>query len=104
MAAVKDLLNGGLEDYAMNERMTKRLVIQALFRATASKHPNKGLIAHSDRGGQYCAHDYQNLLQQFGMIASMCRKGDCYDNAPMESFWGKLKSKLVHHRKFETRK
>ena len=55
------LFNGELVGYAMNERMTKRLVIQALFRATASKHPDKGLIAHSDRGGQYCAHDYQNL-------------------------------------------
>ena len=97
------LFNGELVGYAMNERMTKRLVIQALFRATASKHPNKGLIAHSDRGGQYCAHDYQNLLQQFGMIASMSRKGDCYDNAPMESFWGILKTELVHHRRFKTR-
>lgn len=71
LAGVKDLFNGELVGYAMNERMTKNLVIQALFRATASKHPDKGLIAHSDRGGQYCAHDYQNLLQQFGMIASM---------------------------------
>jgi putative transposase len=47
-------------------------------------------------------HDYQNLLQQFGMIASMSRKGDCYDNAPMESFWGILKIELVHHRGFKT--
>ena len=103
LAGIKDLFNGELVGYAMNERMTKRLVIQALFRATASKHPDKGLIAHSDRGGQYCAHDYQNLLQQFGMIASMSRKGDCYDNAPMESFWGILKTELVHHRRFKTR-
>ncbi|PSJ15722.1 hypothetical protein C7H79_17450, partial [Nitrosomonas supralitoralis] len=47
--------------------------------------PGKGLIAHSDCGSQYCAHDYQNLLQQFGMIASMSRKDDCYENAPMET-------------------
>ena len=103
LAGIKDLFNGELVGYAMNERMTKRLVIQALFGATASKHPDKGLIAHSDRGGQYCAHDYQNLLQQFGMIASMSRKDDCYDNAPMESFWGILKTELVHHRRFKTR-
>lgn len=102
LAGIKDLFNGELVGYAMNERMTKSLVIQALFRATASKHPDNGLIAHSDRGGQYCAHDYQNLLQQFGMIASMSRKGDCYDNAPMESFWGILKTELAHHRRFKT--
>ena len=103
LAGVKDLFNGELVGYAMNERMTRHLVIQALFRATANKHPDKGLIAHSDQGSQYCAHDYQNLLQQFGMIASMSRKGDCYDNAPMESFWGTLKTELVHHRRFKTR-
>lgn len=103
LAGIKDLFNGELVGYAMNERMTKSLVMQALFRAVASKHPDQGLIAHSDQGSQYCAHDYQNLLQQFGMIASMSRKGDCYDNAPMESFWGILKNELVHHRKFKTR-
>jgi putative transposase len=52
---------------------------------------------------KYYAHDYQKLLKQFGMTASMSRKGDCWDNAPMESFWGTLKNKLVRHRKFETR-
>lgn len=103
LAGVKDLFNGELVGYAMNERMTRHLVIQALFRATASKHPDKRLIAHLDQGSQYCAHDYQNLLQQFGMIASMSRKGDCYDNAPMESFWGILKTELVHHWRFKTR-
>ena len=103
LAGIKDLFNGELVGYAMNEKMTKSLVMRALFHATASKHPDKGLIAHSDQGSQYCAHDYQDLLQQFGMIASMSRKGDCYDNAPMESFWGILKTELVHHRRFKTR-
>ena len=103
LAGIKDLFNGELVGYAMNEKMTKSLVIQALFRATANKHPDKRLITHSDQGSQYCAHDYRNLLQQFGMIASMSRKGDCYDNAPMESFWGILKTELVHHRRFKTR-
>ena len=103
LAGVKDLFNGELVGYAMNERMTKDLVIQALFCATAKKYPDKGLIAHSDRGSQYCAHDYQKLWKQFGMIASMSGKGDCYDNAPMESFWGILKTELAYHRKFKTR-
>ena len=55
------------------------------------------------RGSQYCAHDYQKLLKQFGMIPSMSRKGNCWDNAPMESFWATLKTELVHHRRFATR-
>ncbi|SIO18953.1 putative transposase [Nitrosomonas cryotolerans ATCC 49181] len=103
LAGIKELFNGELVGYSMSERMTKNLVIQALFRATAKKRPPIGLILHSDRGSQYCAHDYQNLLKQFGMTASMSRKGDCWDNAPIESFWGILKNELVHHRKFKTR-
>jgi putative transposase len=83
--------------------MTQRLVMQALFRAVAAKRPGKGLIHHSDRGSQYCAHAYQKLLRQFGMQASMSRKGNCWDNAPMESFWGSLKTELVHHCQFKTR-
>ena len=103
LAGVKDLFNGELVGYAMAERMTKSLVMQALFRAVAAKRPEKGLIHHSDRGSQYCAHGYQKMLRQFGMLASMSRKGDCWDNAPMESFWGSLKNELVHHRRFPTR-
>ena len=87
----------------MSNRMTTPLVMQALFRAVAAKRPEKGLLHHSDRGSQYCAHAYQKLLRQFGMQASMSRKGNCWDNAPMESFWGTLKTELVHHRRFSTR-
>ena len=83
----------------MSERMTTSLVSQALFRAVVAKRPGKGLIHHSDRGSQYCAHAYQQQLQQFGMQVSMSRKGNCWDNAPMESFWGVLKNELVHHRR-----
>jgi putative transposase len=79
------------------------LVSQSLFRAVAAKGPVSGLIHHSDRGAQYCSHEYRKLLDQFHMRASMSRKGNCYDNAPMESFWGTLKSELVHHRRYETR-
>ena len=103
LAGIKELFDGELVGYSMSERMTKDLVRQALFRATTRKRPPIGLILHSDRGSQYCAHDYQDLLKQFGMTASMSRKGDCWDNAPIESFWGILKNELVHHRKFKTR-
>ena len=103
LAGHKDLFNGEIVGYAMGERITKSLVSQSLFRAVATKRPGKGLIHHSDRGSQYCAHDYRKLLEQFGMTASMSRKGNCYDNAPMESFWGTLKQELVYHRRYRTR-
>ena len=103
LAAHKDLFNGEIVGYAMGERITKNLVRQSLLRAVAAKRPGKGLIHHSDRCSQYCADDYQTLLNQFGMTASMSRKGKCYDNAPMESFWGTLKQELVYHRRYRTR-
>jgi putative transposase len=103
LAGHKDLFNGEIVGYAMGQRITKSLVSQSLFRAVAAKRPAKGLIHHSDRGSQYCAHEYRKLLAQFGMTASMSRKGNCYDNAPMESFWGTLKQELVHHRIYRTR-
>jgi putative transposase len=79
LAGIKDLFNGELVGYALDARMTQQLVMQALFRAVAAKRPGKGLIHHSDRGSQYCAHAYQKLLRQFGMQASMSRKGNCWD-------------------------
>jgi transposase InsO family protein len=99
----KDLFTGELVGYAMGARMTKVLVMQSLFRAVAAKRPAKGLIHHSDRGSQYCCPAYRKMLEQFGMTASMSRKGNCYDNAPMESFWGTLKQELIHHRRYSTR-
>ena len=83
--------------------MIQDLIGRALFRAVAARRPQTGLIHHSDRGSQYCSNGYQRLLKQFGLIASMSRKGNCYDNAPMESFFGTLKNELVHHRKYRTR-
>lgn len=103
LAGHKDLCTGEVVGYAMSNRMTSALISQSLFRAVASKRPLKGLINHSDRGSQYCSLDYQKLLKQFGMKASMSRKGNCYDNAPIESFWGTLKQELVHHRNYRTR-
>ena len=87
----------------MGSRMTKELVSRSLFRSVAAKRPGKNLLHHSDRGSQYCAHDYIKLLNQFGMRVSMSRKGNCYDNAPIESFWGTLKSELANHRRYKTR-
>jgi len=103
LAGHKDLFNGEIVGYAMGERITRTLVSQSLFRAVAARRPVKGLIHHSDRGSQYCSPKYRKLLKQFGMKASMSRKGNCYDNAPMESFWGTLKQELVHHRRYRTR-
>ena len=102
-AAHKDLFNGEIVGYALGSRITTELVSQSLFRAVKAKRPPLGLIHHSDRGSQYCSPHYQKLLDQFGMKASMSRKGNCYDNAPMESFWGTLKNELVYHRRYTTR-
>lgn len=79
--------------------MTTGLVSQALAIAVGAKRPRPGLIHHSDRGSQYCAQEHQDRLRQFGMTASMSRRGNCYDNAPMESVWGTLKNELVHQRR-----
>jgi len=103
VAAHKDLFTSDIVGYAMGERLTRNLVSQSLFKAVAAKRPAQGLLHHSDRGSQYCSHEYRNLLERFGLKASMSRKGNCYDNAPMESFWGTLKQELVHHRRYRTR-
>ena len=103
LAGIKDLWNREIVGYAMSHRMTQELVGQALFRAVAARRPPKGLIHHSDRGSQYCSRSYRKLQKQFKITTSMSRKGNCYDNAPMESFFGTLKTELVHHRKYRTR-
>ena len=103
LAGHKDLFTGEIVGYAMGERLKKSLVSQSLVRAVAAKRPAKGLIHHSDRGSQYCSYEYRNILDQFGLKASMSRKGNCFDNAPMESFWGTLKQELIHHRRYRSR-
>ena len=97
------MFDGKVVGYALSERMTQKLVMQALFQAVSTRRPGKGLIHHSDQGSQYCGHDDQKMLRQFGMQSSMSRKGNCWDNAPMESCWGVLKTEFIHHRHFETR-
>lgn len=93
LAEVKDVFTCELAGYAMGPRMTQDLTEQALWRAVRSERPAPGLIHHSDRDTKYCADGYRKLVTQFGMQASMSRKGNCYDNAPMESFWDRLKTK-----------
>jgi transposase InsO family protein len=92
LAGIKDVFTCEMVGYALGARMTQELTTQALWRASRNKRPASGLILHSDRGSQSCADDYRKLVAQFGMTASMSRKGNCYDNAPMESFWGSLKN------------
>ena len=104
VAGHKDLFTGNIVGYAMGERLTRNLVSQSLIRAIVTKGPAEGLIHHSDRGSQYCSDEYRHILDRFGLIASMSRKGNCYDNAPMESFWGTIKQELIHHRRYRTRR
>ncbi len=104
LAGHKDIFNGEIVGYAMGERLSKNLISQSLFRAVTAKRPPKGLLHHSDRGSQYCSYEYRQLLEQLGVRVSMSGKGNCYDNAPMESFWGTLKQELIHHRHYTSRR
>jgi len=104
LAGHKDLFTNEIVGYAMGERLTKSLVNESLCRAVAAKRPDKGLTHHSDRGSQYCSHDYQGLIRHFGLESSMSGSGNCFDNAPMESFWGILKQELIHHRHYRSRR
>ncbi|WP_423813744.1 IS3 family transposase [Psychrobacter sp. 219-2-C] len=103
LAGVKDLYTKELVGYAINKRMTADLVCKALNMAIRNKRPSKGLIVHSDRGSQYCSHAYHKIVKQHKFTGSMSGKGNCYDNAPIESFWGILKNELVYHKDYKTR-
>jgi len=104
LAGHKDLCTAEIVGYAMGDRLTTNLASQSLDRAISTKRPAVGLIHHSDRGSQYCAHEYQQLLVRFKLKTSMSGKGNCFDNAPMESFWGILKQELVNQRHYTTRR
>jgi putative transposase len=103
VAAIKDLFAGEIVGRSFGQRMTSDLVVRALEQAVGARRPSAGLIHHSDRGSQYCSKEYRALLEGEKIRASMSRKGNCYDNAPVESFWGTLKTELVHHRHYRTR-
>ena len=104
MAGHKDIFNGEIVGYAMGERLSRTLVSQSFLRALVAKRPGKGILQRSDRGSQYCSYEYREILDRYGLQTSMSRTGSCYDNAPMESFWGTLKQELVHHRRYRTRR
>src|SRR5262249_31700985 len=98
-----DLCAGGGVGWAMAEHRDGRLVVDALEMAVQGRLPSEGLLAHSDRGSQYASEHYQLLLARHGIACSMSRKADCWDNAPMESFFASLKKELIHGADFATR-
>jgi putative transposase len=103
LATVMDLYSRRIVGWAMADHLRTELPLAALRMAIAAKQPGPGLIHHSDRGVQYASEDYRKVIQSAGFQASMSRKADCYDNAPMESFFHTLKTELVHHRHYATR-
>jgi putative transposase len=103
LAAVEDLYSRQIVGWSMSERMTSRLVVDALEMAVTRRLPGAGLVAHSDRGSQYASEHYQRLLDRHDITCSMSRRGDCWDNAPMESFFASLKKELVHHENYQSR-
>ena len=103
LAVVEDLFARRVVGWSMDARMTSRLVVDALAMAVRRRLPGAELLAHSDRGSQYASEHYQRLLGEHGITCSMSRRGDCYDNAPMESFFASLKKELTHHEDYATR-
>jgi transposase InsO family protein len=103
LAVVIDLYSRRVVGWSIDRRMKKALVMRALMMAANLRKPPPGLIHHSDRGSQYASHDYQKLLKQHGMIGSMSRKGNCWDNAPVERFFSSLKREWTGDRWYRTR-
>lgn len=103
LAAIKDMATREIIGWSMSERLKSTIAEEALTMAIMNRNPRPGLIHHSDRGVQYACGAYRTILQRYGMIASMSRKGQCLDNAPMESFFAALKTELVHGVRFRTR-
>jgi len=103
LAAVMDLYSRKIVGWAMQDHMRAELPLTALRMAISAQRPDAGLIHHSDRGVQYASSDYRSSVKSAGFRASMSRKADCYDNAPMESFFHTLKTELVHHQHYATK-
>ena len=103
LAAVEDLYSRRVVGWSLADHLGSRLVVDALALAVERRLPGEGLLAHSDRGSQYASEHYQRLLAQHGITCSMSRRADCWDNAPMESFFASLKKELVHGADFATR-
>lgn len=103
LAVVMDLYSRRIVGFSMQKTLRRRLVLDALKMALGGRRPPVGLLHHSDRGSQYASTDFQRLLAERGIVCSMSRKGNCWDNAPVESFFATLKRELVHHRRYESR-
>lgn len=103
LAIVLDLFHRQIVGWSMSNRMSRKLVMDALRMGIWHRRPGAGLIFHSDRGSQYCSHDFQKMLKNHLMISSMSRKGNCWDNAVAESFFGSLKTERVFFTNYKTR-
>lgn len=103
LAVILDLFSRKVVGWSMGERLTSELAQRALLHAIEHRLPEQGLLIHSDRGKEYYANDYQAMLKENGLVCSMSRLGNCYDNAVMESFFHSLKVEQVHHDDYRTR-
>jgi transposase InsO family protein len=103
LAVVMDLYSRQIVGWAVDKRIKKQLTLDALTMAYWRRKPEPGLLHHSDRGSQYACHDYQDRLSLYGMVASMSRKGNCWDNAPVERFFRSLKTERLDGLRFSTR-
>ena len=103
LSIVEDLFSRRVVGWSMTASMESRCVVDALGMALAARCPEAGLLAHSDRGSQYAGEHYQRELAKHGIRCRMSRRGNCWDNAPMESFFASLKKELVHHEEYATR-
>lgn len=103
LAVILDLFSRRVVGWSLQKRMTKKLVMDALLMAIWRRRPAPGLIFHSDRGSQYCSLDFKRLLKRHKMLSSMSRKGDCWDNAVAESFFGTLKTEQIFFTDYRSR-
>ena len=103
LAVVLDLFSRRVVGWSMQSRLNRSLVVNALQSALCQRRPEAGLVHHSDRGCQYASYDFQAMLREQGILCSMSRRGNCWDNAPVESFFGTLKQELVNRCRFPTR-
>lgn len=103
LAVVMDLYSRKIVGWSMDSNMGRHIAMNALMMAVAARKPNDGLIIHSDQGAQYGSDDYQKLLKENGILCSMSARGNCYDNAVVESFFGSLKQERVRKYRYRTR-
>ncbi len=103
LAAILDIYSRQIVGWSMKERLTQDLTIKALQQALGRRNPGSGLVFHSDRGVQYASHDFRNLLKRKGFVQSMSGKGNCYDNAIMETFFHTIKTELIYFERYRTK-